>query len=269
MEAKIVIRESEINNIKFCKKIDDDNFFIQIPKYIVFFKIFNNNNYMITQKYSFPCKYFDFNSKLDLIYMEDNNSYYKSNNIYYTTYSKINNLDSYDGFTNVSNYGRLQFIKNNSFFYFYNNIVNLFEIQKKIYNNSYHISSQHAINLDYNYNNATIIDLSEKFYCLNDGRKILLLNKNNLTLSKTISMNSNNLKLLQITDDNITIFEKKDKNLILNNYDILMDGLDWNLKGSKNILNEEVHSVEMSNNYFICKTDKACILFKIRAKKNN
>ena len=82
-------------------------------------------------------------------------------------------------------------------------------------------------------------------------------------------MNSNYLKLLQITNDNITIFEKKDKNLILNNYDILMDGLDWKLKGSKNILNEEVYSVEMSNNYFICKTNKACILFKIRDKNNN
>ena len=126
MEAKIVIRESEINNIEFCKKIDDDNFLIQIPKYIVFFKIVNNINYMITQKYSFPCKYFDFNSKLDLIYMKDN-SYY----IYFTTYSKINNLDSYDDFTNVSNYGRLQFIKNNSFFYFYNDILKLFGIQKK------------------------------------------------------------------------------------------------------------------------------------------
>ena len=268
LEAKIVIKESEIKNIEFCKKIDDDNFFIQIPKYIVFFKIFNNNNYMITQKYSFPCKYFDFNSKLDLIYMEDNNSYYKSNNIYYTTYSKINSLNNYDANTNVSYDGRLQFIKNNSFFYFYNNIVQLFEIQKKNYGH-YNISFQGSTNLDYNYNNATIIDLSEKFYCLNDGRKILLLNKNKLALSKTISMNSNNLKLLQITDDNITIFEKKDKNLILNNYDILMDGLDWNLKGSKNILNEEVHSVEMSNNYFICKTNKACILFEIRDENNN
>ena len=218
---------------------------------------------MITQKYSFPCKYFDFNSKLDLIYMKDN-SYY----IYFTTYSKINNLDSYDDFTNVSNYGRLQFIKNNSFFYFSNDILKLFGIQKNNYGN-YKISEQSATKLDYNYNNATIIDLSEKFYCLNDGRKILLLNKDKLALSKTISMNSNNLKLLKITNDNITIFEKKDKNLILNNYDILMDGLDWNLKGSKNILNEEVHSVEMSNNYFICKTNKACILFKIRDKNNN
>ena len=82
-------------------------------------------------------------------------------------------------------------------------------------------------------------------------------------------MNANNLGLLKISNNNITIFEKKNKNLVLNNYDILMSGLDWNLKASKNILNEEVYSVEMSNNYFICRTNIANVLFKIRDKKDN
>ena len=124
-----------------------------------------------------------------------------------------------------------------------------------------------SIKLDYNHNYAYIIDLNKNFYCLNDRSKILLLNKNDLTLSKTISMNNNNLGLFKNSDNNISIFfETNDKKLAIHNYDILIDGLNWNLKGSKNIVNEEVYRVEKSNNYFICRTNRACFVFVIKNK---
>ena len=126
-----------------------------------------------------------------------------------------------------------------------------------------------SINLDYDYNYARIIDLNENFYCLNDGNKILLLNKNNLTLSKTISINNNNLGLFKISDNNIIIFESNNKKLILNNYNISMGGLNWNKKESKNILNEEAYSIKKSNNYFFCKTNRACILFEAKTKNKS
>ena len=48
---------------------------------------------------------------------------------------------------------------------------------------------------------------------MNDGNKVILLNKQNLTLSKTISMNSNNLGLFKISDNNFAIFESQNKTL--------------------------------------------------------
>ena len=61
--------------------------------------------------------------------------------------------------------------------------------------------------------------------------------------------------------------ESKNQKLIANNYEILFDGLIWNLKGTKNILNEEVSNLEMSNNYFLCKTNRVFILFEIKNNK--
>ena len=266
-EKKIEIRESEIKDIKFCKKIDDEKFIIQIPNYFIFIQIIKNINYMITQKYYLPCNYFDINSKLDLIYTSNRN---RITTIYFKTYSEIlDNSESYDNWVQPSNYGRPQFIEDNYFFYFCKNNLTLYKRQKNDYNSNYYISELKSTNLDYNYNNAKIIDLNKNFYCLNDERKILLLNKNNLTISKTISMNTNNLGLFKISPDNIITFESKNKKLIFNNYIILMAGIDWNLQGSKNILDEEVYSVEKINNYFFCRANKASILFEIKDKKIN
>lgn len=268
-ETKIEIRESEIKNIKFCKKIDDEKFVIQIPNNILIIKVINNIDYMIIQKYEFLSKYYDFNTKLDIICIKVEKEY--RNQIYYfcfQTFSGTNNNYQSHKLSSVSDNCRLQFINDSQFFYFCNNFITLYEIKKEYYN-PYYTTRVKSINLDYNNNYAKIIDLNENFYCLNDNSKILLLNKNNLTLSKTISMNNNNLGLFKISNNNITIFESNNKNLILNNYDISMGGLNWNKKGSKNILNEETYSIQKSNNYFFCKTYRACILFEAKAKSKN
>ena len=258
-ETKIEIREIEIKDIKFCKKIDDEKFLIQIPNYILIIRVFNNIEYMIIQKYQFHCNYFDFNTKFDIVYIEYKNSMYY---FYFQTISGIIKNSSANYLKETYDNGRPQFINDSQFFYFYKSFIKLYEI-----NGNYYIDQLKSINLDYNYNYARIIDLNESFYCLNDGNKILLLNKNNLTLSKTISMNSNNLGLFKISNNKITIFESNNKNLIINNYEILMSGLNWDKKGSKIILNEEAFSIEKSNNYFFCKTNRACILFETKNTK--
>ena len=267
-ETIIEIKESEIKDIKLSKKIDDEKFVVQIPNFIVIIKVINNMEYMIIQKFKLFSDYFDFNSKFDLICLEvEKDFYYDENvyNIYFQTLSDIINNSSVNKLFSVSYNGRPQFINDSHFFYFCNNLIELYLIKKQYINNLYS-SEVKSINLDYNYNYARIIDLNENFYCLNDGSKILLLNKSNLTLTKTISMN-NNLGFIKISNNNITIFESNNKKLLLNNYDILMNGLNWNKKGSKNVLNEEVYSIEKSNNYFLCKTNRACFLFEIKNKK--
>ena len=66
-ETKILIKESEIKDIKLCKKIDDEKFVIQIQNYIIIIKVMNNIDYMIIQKFNLSSNYFDFNPKFDII----------------------------------------------------------------------------------------------------------------------------------------------------------------------------------------------------------
>jgi len=221
---------------------------------------------MIIQKYELPSNNYSFNSKFDIIYTRakkeyNNNRYY----IYFNTYSNIINNYSSNYEQYIEGSGEPQFINDNHFFYFCEDILTFYEISHNCYGNNF-AKRIKSIKLDYNYKYACIIDLNKSFYCMNDGRKILLLNKDDLTLSKTISMNNNNLGLFKISDNNISIFFESNNKLVLNNYDILMAGLNWNLTGSKNIVNEEVYRVEKSNNYFICRTNKACFLFEIKNK---
>ena len=263
-ETIIEIKESEIKDIKFCKKIDDEKFIIRIPNFLIIIKVINNIDYMIIQKYNLPSNYFSFNPKFDIIYTQTRKNY-GGYDIHFNTFSNIiNNSESYN-MVYSKDKGEPQFINDYQFFYFCIDFLKLYEIKKEYY--PYRFDVVKSIKLDYNYQYACIIELNKNFYCMNDRNKILLLNKDNLTLSKTICMNNNNLGLFKISDNNISIFfESNNKKLLLNNYDILMAGLNWNLKDSKNILNEEVYRVEKSNNYFICRTNKACFLFEIKNK---
>ena len=163
---------------------------------------------MIIEKYNLPSNYYSFNPKFDLIYTKVKKEYNYGNNKYYfyfNTLSRIiNNSEPLlieEFCTNIS--GRPQFINDNSFFYFCNTILKLYEIQNNNYSVNYYYISEYAsksINLDYNYKYARIFDLNNNFFCLNDGNKILLLKKDNLTLTKTISNNVNNLDLLKISN---------------------------------------------------------------------
>lgn len=46
-----------------------------------------------------------------------------------------------------------------------------------------------------------------------------------------------------------------------------MGGLKWEIKGTKNILNEEVYVFKYNNNYILFETRRGSILFKIKSKK--
>ena len=51
-------------------------------------------------------------------------------------------------------------------------------------------SLENSININITYKSASIFQLNNEFYCLNDKSKILLLNKTNLSVAKTININS-------------------------------------------------------------------------------
>ena len=71
--TKIIIREKKLSEIEVCKKIDNENILIKIPKSLFTIKIIDNKDYMIIHQYNFLSKYYDFNSNLDLIYIEMKN----------------------------------------------------------------------------------------------------------------------------------------------------------------------------------------------------
>ena len=67
-----------------------------------------------------------------------------------------------------------------------------------------------------NSSEVSIIELNSHFYCLNDGKTILLL--------QSINIEYKNIGLLKISDNFITVFILKDYNLFLQNYNISMGG---------------------------------------------
>ena len=61
-----------------------------------------------------------------------------------------------------------------------------------------------------NSSNVSIIDLNKNFYCLNDGKTILLINKTNLTIAKSINIDYFNIGFSKISDNFISLFIFKD-----------------------------------------------------------
>ena len=107
-ETKIKIRESEVNDIQFCEKIDDEKFVIQIPNYILIIKIINNIDYMIMQKYELLSDNYDFNPKFDIIYIKVEKGYYRNTkyHIYFQTFSSIMKNSISHKLSEVSDNGR-------------------------------------------------------------------------------------------------------------------------------------------------------------------
>ena len=129
-ETKIEIRESEIKDIKYCKKIDDEKFLIQIPNFIVIIKVIDNVYYLIIHKYELPSNYYSFNSKFDLVYAQtEKDEYYRNRNKYYiylTKYSEIINNEKSYNMIEAKDDGLPQFINDAHFFYFCKDIVELY-----------------------------------------------------------------------------------------------------------------------------------------------
>ena len=266
------LKEYGIEEIKICKKISDEKLLILTTKEIIIIDIIDNNDYKIYKRIDFQNNIYDFNSNLNLLYLNYQNQY---NNYYkykfsikllsYPDYNKAKN--SFTGETNnCCENDRLQFINNNQFFHFSFNSLNLYKIEDNKFSNI-------SVEINIEPQNVSIIELTDEFYCLNDKRKILLLNKNDLHLAKTINLNSNNLGMLKISDKIISIFSSSTYKLISNNYDILSNGIKWERKETKNLLKETINNFYQSKNYILFMKEGdyddngKSFLFEIKTKK--
>jgi len=159
----------------------------------------------------------------------------------------------------------IQFISNNVFFYYSSGglVLSKIEDSKCIELNTLNIKNL-------NISNISIIDLNNNFYCLNDGNIILLLNKTNLDIAKTIKIDYQNIGLSKISDNFISVFILIDKKIVLENYDVSMGGIKWSLKESKNFLEGYNIACTQSNNFifFIKKKNNSYNYFNNNAFQN-
>ena len=256
---KFNIKEYELNEILICKKINDEKILVYTNKNIVMIDIIDNNDYAISKRIDFYKQIFDFNSTLDLLCLDYNNNAnyyeyeYNSNSERFEI--KLFCFPDYNSFKfsisiNKQNYDlndKLQFINDTFFFHISPSYLEVYKIS---FGYCY-LLNKSLIKTDYT--NASIIELSNDFYCLNDLKIIYLLNKTDLSLTKTINIASNNLGLLKLSEKSVSIFVNESHKFVSKNYDILSNGIKWSLNQTQTLLNNEVIGY--------CK-DKKYILFK-------
>ena len=265
-KTKFKVEEYGLKEIKICKKINDSKFLIYTSKNIIFINIIDNNDYQVDQRIDFSCDIYDFNSHLDLLYLnykkQKQHIELNINLLLFPDFIKI----KYSFSSKLKYYNdkdRLQFLNNNIFFHFSSENLELFEI------NNNKCSLEKSLTININSENVSIIELNNDFYCLNDKIKILLLNKKDLSIAKTINMNSENLGILKISDKIITIFFSDCQQLIIENYNILSKGIKWSMIKSKNLLKETVSNFSCSKNYILFMNEYyGCSLFEIKATKS-
>ena len=96
---------------------------------------------------------------------------------------------------------------------------------------------------------------------MNDKSKILLLNKTNLSVAKTININSyKNLGILRLSNKLISVFHSNLGSLVCTNYNILSNGIKWNIDKTETLL---------FKNYLNFSQDKKYILFFDTSSKYN
>ena len=268
-EKKFEINEFGLNEIKVCKKIDDAKILIYTGKNILIVSIVDNCDYIINKNIECSYDIYDFNSNLDLLCL-GYREYYNSTNDYFIEQllfpdytqvkfaKQLNNNNYYQDSKLLTN-------NNSNFFCFSDDFLECYSIK----NNK--CSLKASIKIDIDHRNTTIIDLNNKFYCLNDKKKILLLNKEDLATAKTININPNNLGILKISDKLLSIFFLEKNIFMFKNYDILSDGIKWQVKNSKDIFEKNVSKYYISNDYILFYAyqnyQDECILFRINFKK--
>ena len=257
-KTKFSINEYELDGILICKKINDEKILVYTNKNIVIIDIIDNKDYAISKRINFYKEIFDFNSNLDLLYLdyekEKSNYYYFDSNqgkliiqlIDFPLYNKVKfslsiNKKSYDL------KDKLQFINDTTFFHISPENLEIY----KIINNECHLQNKSEIKS--NYKNASIFELNNDYFCLNDLTIILLLNKNDLSVAKTIKINFENLGMLKISSKFVSIFVNDNYNLVSNNYNILFNGIKWSLNQKQTLL---------LKNAIKCFKDKNYILFQ-------
>ena len=270
-KTKFKVEEYGLNEIKICKKINDSKLLIYTGKNIIFLNIIDNNDYQIDKRINFSCDIYDFNSHLDLLYLnykkQKNNKFIKFNInlILFPDFNNTKNSFSLE-IGKYYNKDRLQFLNNNIFFHFSTENLELYEIK----NNK--CSLEMSLEIYINSENASIIELNNEFYCLNDKYKILLLNKKDLSIAKTINSNSEHLGILKISSTIVTKFISTYSHLIFENYTILSNGIKWDPSKKKYLLDENAYNFCCDKNYILFMKgtyygQKGCCLFEIKATK--
>ena len=262
-KIKFQLKEYGIDEIQICKKINDLKLLMSTNKDIIFVDIINNSDYKIDKKIALINNIYDFNSNLDLLYRNLGSHTIDVKLLLFPDFNRvkliINHSLNYNKYSNE----KLKFINDNIFFHVLYKYLSIYEI------NNNKGSLIKSLNIDIDSKNVSIIELNREFYCLNDKRKILLLNKKNLDIAKTISLVSNNLGFLKISENLISIFvfDNDSYKLFSNNYTISLNGIKWNLSQTKNLSNKKFYSCCNDNNYILFINDKGCSLFDIKAKK--
>ena len=196
-EKKFEIIEKCLDKIKFLKKIDEEKILVFTYNNYIIIKIIQNCDYNIIQKYDFTNSYlYDFKANWDLLYIKKEISEYKRHT-YENFYLNISSFPDYNKtkfYISIKsyNFNKLIFINDNSIFCLANNHIVLYNISQNEF------SLVNEIEIDLYSSDCEIIDLN-CFYCLNDHKSIILLNKNNLNISKTIKINSNILGFIKIS----------------------------------------------------------------------
>ena len=255
-EKQFDIKEYGLDEIVTCKKINNQQILAYTKKNIVIIDIIDNNDYAISKRINFYKEIFDFNTNLDLLFLdykyEKSNYYYYNNNleefiiklIYFPNYNNSKFTFSFKR-NKYELQDKLQFINDKIFIHFSPKNLKLYEIR----NNECYLKNSSKIKI--NYTKASIFEINNDFYCLNDLNLILLLNKNDLSVAKTININSDNLGILKITDKLVSIFVTQNYMLYAKKYDISSNGLKWTLNYEKTVLYEEALRYFKDKNYIL------------------
>ena len=277
-EVKIEILEYGINNIIVCKKINNERFLIYTKENIIIMDILGSNDYKISDKIDFSANIFDFNSNLDLLYVKSIYSNFNetSNSIELAIYPKYETILFSIKCKKPSSYDedyRLQIINDNTFFRFSQTFLESYRIN----NNKCFFEKNMKIDLDLE--KVSILNLNEMYYCLTDSKKLLLLDKKDLFTVKTINIiNKKNLAILKISDKIVSTFYLKDKKLLNDNYNILSNGIKWDLKETKELFEGYIINCFQSKKYILFldelssysygyKKENISVLFEINTNK--
>ena len=276
-EIKFQTDKYIFKNIKTCKKINDKKILLLTDKKIYTIKIIENNDYAIEQEIEFFKDIYDFNSNLDLLYLDYDYSFrsYFCDSIRgfsielasFPNYNKRKSL-TFIKTTNKYDYNdKIQWIDLSSFFHFSCNIIGYFKVKK----DKCYLEKSSKVSIDLK--NISILDLNKDFYCLNNKNNLILLDKSNLAPVKVINLIADNLEVLKISEKFVSVIITDNKSLYYINYDIESNGTKWSIIKIKNLLDENVTKVcrvkdyilcinkDYYNSYF-CDSDR-CTLFKV------
>ena len=264
-KEKFEIKESSLDEIKNCIKIDEEKILIRTDKSILIITIIDNSDYMITKNIEFTNKIYIFSSNFDYLCLEEEKVEENNKNI--TKYSFKSypfpnyNKSKFSVDVESPSYGsKLIFSNNDVFFYNTGHNLNSYEIK----NNNCSLKAKTKINIENLY--PKIIDLNKKFYCLCDLKKVFLLNKEDMIIAKTININSN-IGILKISDNLVSVFVVEKNVLYANNYDISSDGIKWSINNKKELLEKDASKFVQDKNYILFfKNSNEASLFKIEIK---